>query len=152
MSQARNVMPLATVPFRSPKGSSRMRAVGPSSNASSLVLLLRAGASTVSQPVPPSRLYCQVPRLVSSAVIAMASTAPSASVMLPSTTSAATVTPAGLVAPSATLPSVGLAAVFSTGASLTAPMFTVLVAEADALPSDTSVVRVRAVVLSGAVV
>ena len=74
----------------------------------------------VSQFVPPSRLNCHVPRLASTAVIAIASDAtPSGSPMLPSTTSAATVTPDGFVAPSSTLPSVGLALPSSTGASLT---------------------------------
>ena len=130
MSQERKEIAEFSVPFRSPKGSMRRLAVGPSSSASSLVALLILAASMVSQLVPPSVLYCQVPRLVSSAVIAMASTAePSASVMLPSTTSEATVKPVRLVAPSRTLPSVGLTAVLSTGAWLTGlrVMLTVLV-------------------------
>ena len=84
---------------------------------------------------PPSVLYCQVPRLASSPVIAMASTGePSGSVMLPSTTSDATVMPAGLVAPSRTRGIVGMAAALSTGRSLTAVMLTVVVPSAVSAP------------------
>jgi hypothetical protein len=117
-SQARKVMASLKAPLRSPKGSRRIWSFEPSRRASSLALLLIRSARMVSQLNPPSRLYCQVPSEVFSAVMAMASTAPSGPVMLPSTTRAATVIPVGWVAPSGTLPSVGDVS-FRVGASLT---------------------------------
>ena len=126
-SQARKVIASFSVPFRSPKGSRRRRAAGPSSRASSLVEALIAAASIVSQLEPPSRLNCQVPRPVPSAVIAIASAGgPSGSARLPSTSSEATVVPPGFAAPSGTLPSAGVALGSSSGASFTA--VTVIVA------------------------
>ena len=96
---------------------------------------LIAAASIVSQLAPPSRLNCQVPRLVSSAVIAIASTgAPSASARLPSTSSAATVVPPGFVVPSGRLPRVGAAPASSTGASLAAVIATVVLPVAASAP------------------
>ncbi len=92
-SHARKVIASLTVPFKSPKGSRRILSFGPSSRASSLVVLLIWLASMVSQLAPPSRLYCQVPKLVFNAVIAMASIAApgvSGSVIDPPTTKAPT--------------------------------------------------------------
>ena len=127
-SQARKVMASLTVPANSPKGISRSWAVGPRSRANSFVWLPISSALIVSHEVPPSRLYCQVPRLVLRPVMAIASTAaPSGSVMLPSTTSEATVTPLGLVAPSRTLPSIGLAVESRTGASFTLVTWTFII-------------------------
>ena len=144
-SQARKVIASLTEPVRSPNGISRNCAVGPSSNANSLVVLLIRFASIVSQLVPPLRLYCQLPRLVLSPVIAIASTAePSLSVMLPSTTRSATVTPLGLVAPSRTRPMLGLGAVLSAGALLTAmPVIDFVPVTAAATPSLTLVAMVK---------
>ena len=134
-SHARKVIASFSVPFRSPKGSIRMRAVGPSSSASSFVAPLIAAASTASQVVPPSRLNCQVPRRVFKAVMAMASTAPpSASTMLPFTTRSAMATPEGSVSPSSTLPRVGEGPASSTGAAFAPAMFTVVLPKACIAP------------------
>ncbi|ROZ64938.1 hypothetical protein EEB15_27710 [Ramlibacter sp. WS9] len=125
MFQDRKVTASAMLPFRSPKGSSRIMSVGPNNNASVFVLLLIRSARMVSQSVPPFRLYCHVPRLVLTASMAMASTLgrPFSSMKVSSTASAATVMPAGLVAPSATDVIVGDALISTGNVMLTCPRF-----------------------------
>ena len=125
MSQARKVMAALNGPLSSPNGTRRIRWVGPSSRPSVLVALLSRLARIVSQVLPPSRLYCQVPRLASTASMAIASTAPSLSVIEPSTTRVATETPVGLVAFSKTAAKAGDTAALSTGAATGTPGLTV---------------------------
>ncbi len=73
---------------------------------------------TARQLAPLSRLYCQLPRLVSSSPMTIASVAPSRSVMLPSTTRAATLMPAGLAAFSAIVAKAGEKPELRTGGLL----------------------------------
>ena len=68
---------MVTVPFQSGSGGNRTRSMSRSSRA-----LLVATGPMSDQPVPPSVEYCQVPLVLSMAVIAIPSRAPGlASVM-----------------------------------------------------------------------
>ena len=114
-SQARKV--IVALAIESPLGTYRMLSVKFSRRAAAAV-----GEPKAIQPLPV--LYCQVPLVLSVAMTAIDSTAPSLSVTDPSTTMKATVLPVGLLLSSVRAVSVGVASA-RTGASLT--IFTIMV-------------------------
>src|SRR3989338_3394002 len=117
LSHARKV--IVALPFQLRVGIKRI--LWALSNNKLLVALTREMSGEIAFQVVPSSEYCQAPFVVSTAVIAMASTAvPSGSVIEPSTIISATVFPAGLVVSSSIVVKVGLAAAFKRGASFTA--------------------------------
>ena len=121
-------------PLKFAVGIKRIESAESNSNA-----LLLVAPTTLAQPLPLSN--CQVPLVLSTAVTAMDSTATSASVIDPSTTIEATVSPVGAALSSLIVVNVGNASA-NTGASFSG--VTVMVAE--------SVVVLNAVVVPVTVV
>ena len=121
MSQARNVIPVATVALKLAFGTNRTEL---NASAASSRAVAAPGVPNALHAPPPLVVYCQAPLLLSTAVTAMPEAAPaSASATCPAI-SADTSVPLLLPEATSSLMLLRLFAPESTGASLTAPTFT----------------------------